>query len=74
MATGFAFAAIYPSKYGYTVEARDPRREAYKQAAHILNVLGRRYCLTVHADGAYTVAGHGLASLTFVPLTSALAK
>jgi hypothetical protein len=32
MATGFAFPAIYPSKYGHTVETRDPRREAYKQA------------------------------------------
>jgi len=74
MATGITFAAIYRSKYGDTVEARDPRREAYKQAAYILTVLGRRYSLTAHEDGAYTVTGNGLASLTFAPDTSTLPK
>ena len=67
MTTGIAFAAIYRSKYGDTVSARDPRREAYKQAAYILNILGRRYSLTAHEDGAFTVTGDGLASLTFQP-------
>ena len=67
MTTGIAFAAIYRSKYGDTVEARDPRREAYKQATYILNILGRRYSLTAHEDGAFTVTGDGLASLTFQP-------
>jgi hypothetical protein len=50
----------------------DPKREAYKQAAYILNVLGRRYSLTAHEDGAYTITGDGLASLTFAPDTFAL--
>lgn len=70
MTTGIAFAAIYRSKYGDTVEAIDPRREAYKQAHYILNVLGRHYRLTAHEDGAFTITGDGLASLTFVPDTS----
>ena len=68
MTTGIAFAAIYQTDRGDTVEARDPRREAYKQAAYILNVLGRRYTMTAHSDGAYTVQGDGLASLTFEPM------
>ena len=68
MTTGIAFAAIYQTDRGDTVEARDPRREAYKQAAYILNVLGRRYNMTAHPDGAYTVQGDGLASLTFEPM------
>ena len=68
MTTGIAFAAIYQTDRGDTVEARDPRREAYKQAAYILNVLGRRYTMTAHPDGAYTVQGDGLASLTFEPM------
>ena len=67
MTTGIAFAAIYRTDRGDTVEARDPKREAYKQAAYILNVLGRRYSMTAHPDGAYTVQGDGLASLTFEP-------
>ena len=68
MTTGIAFAAIYRTDRGDTVEARDPKREAYKQAAYILNVLGRRYTMTAHPDGAYTVQGDGLASLTFEPM------
>ena len=68
MTTGIAFAAIYQTRYGDTVSAEDPRREAYKQAGYILNVLGRRYTMTAHTDGAYTVQGDGLASLTFEPM------
>ena len=68
MTTGIAFTAIYRTKYGDTVSAEDPRREAYKQAGYILNVLGRRYTMTAHPDGAYTVQGDGLASLTFEPM------
>ena len=67
MATGTAFRAVYRTKYGDTVQTSDPRLEAYKQAAYIVNVLGRRYGLTAHEDGAFTVTGDGLASLTFVP-------
>jgi hypothetical protein len=67
MTTGIAFAAIYRTDRGDTVEATDPRREAYKQAGYILNVLGRRYTMTVHPDGAYTIQGDGLASLTVEP-------
>ena len=67
MTTGIAFAAIYRSKYGDTVDARDPRREAYKQAAYIRNILGRHYSITAHEDGAFTVSGDGLASLSFQP-------
>lgn len=61
------FAAIYRTKHGDTVSAEDPRREAYKQAAYIRNVLGQCYNITAHEDGAYTVTGDGLASLTFEP-------
>ena len=68
MTTGIAFAAIYQTDRGNTVEARAPKREAYKQAGYILNVLGRRYSMTAHPDGAYTVQGDGLASLTFEPM------
>jgi len=68
MTTGIAFAAVYRTERGDTVEARDPRREAYKQAFYILNVLGRRYSMTAHPDGAFTVQGDGLASLTFEPM------
>ena len=67
MTTGIAFAAIYRTDRGDTVEATDPKREAYKQAGYILNVLGRRYTMTAHPDGAYTVQGDGLASLAFEP-------
>lgn len=69
MTTGIAFADIYQSKHGDTVSTRYPKREAYKQAAYILNVLERHYSMTVHLDGKYTIRGEGLASLTFVPLT-----
>ena len=65
--TGIAFAAVYQTKYGDTVAAEDPRREAYKQAAYILNVLGRRYRLTSRPGDIYTVEGDGLAPLTFQP-------
>lgn len=68
MTTGIAFAAIYRTHRGDTVEARDPKREAYKQAGYILNVLGRRYSMTAHPDGAFTVQGDGLANLTFEPM------
>jgi len=68
MTTGIAFAAVYQTDRGNTVEATDPRREAYKQASYILNVLGRRYSMTAHPDGAFTVQGDGLASLTFEPM------
>ncbi len=67
MTTGIAFAAVYRSKYGDTVAARDPRREAYKQAAYILNILGRHYSITAHEDGTFTVTGDGLAGLSFQP-------
>ena len=67
MTTGIAFAAIYRTDRGDTVSAEDPKREAYKQAGYILNVLGRRYTMTAHPDGAYTVQGDGLASLTIEP-------
>ena len=67
MTTGIAFAAIYQTKYGNTATATDPRREAYKQAAYIQNVLRRRYSITAHQDGALTITADGLASRTFEP-------
>ena len=67
MTEGVSFSAIYQTRRGDTVAADDPRREAYKQAAYIVNVLGRRYTMTAHEDGAFTVQGDGLASLTFEP-------
>ena len=69
MTTGIAFAEVYRTKRGDTMEARDPKREAYKQAGYVLNVLRRRYTMTAHPDGAFTVQGDGLASLTFEPTT-----
>ena len=69
MAEGIPFSVIYQTSRGDTVAAEDPRREAYKQAAYIVNVLGRRYSMTAHEDGAFTVQGDGLASLTFEPIT-----
>ena len=65
MSTGITFAAVYRTKHGDTVTATDPKREAYKQAAYIQNVLGRRYSIVAHEDGAVTVQGDGLAGLTF---------
>ena len=67
MTTGITFSQIYQSKRGDTVKAKDPRREAYKQAAYIHGVLGRHYSRTAHEDGAFTVQGDGLVSLTFEP-------
>jgi len=69
MTERIAFSAIYQTPRGDTVAVDDPRREAYKQAAYIVNVLGRRYSMTAHEDGAFTVQGDGLASLTFEPIT-----
>jgi len=60
------FAIIYQGPHGDTVTADDPRLAAYKQAAYILRQ-GRRYSLTAHADGSYTVAGDGLEPITFAP-------
>lgn len=61
------FRAIFQGAHGPTVAAANPKLDAYKQAAYVQNVLGRRYSLTCHADGAYTVAGDGLEPLTFEP-------
>ena len=61
------FAAMYQTTRGDTVSCADPRLEAYKQAGYIRNVLNRRHTLIAHEDGAYTVAGDGLAPLTFEP-------
>ncbi len=61
------FRAIFQGEHGPTVAAANPKLDAYKQAAYVQNVLGRRYRLTCHADGAYTVAGDGLNPLTFAP-------
>jgi len=69
MTEGIPFSAIYQTPHGDTVAAEDPRREAYKQAAYIVNVLGRRYTMTAHEDGTFTVQGDGLASITFEPIT-----
>ena len=69
MTEGVPFSAIYQTRRGDTVAVEDPRREAYKQAAYIVNVLGRRYSMTAHEDGAFTVQGDGLASITFEPIT-----
>lgn len=67
MKTGTAFAAVYQTARGDTVQAADPKREACKQLGHIGGVLRRHASLTAHPDGAYTVQGDGLASLTFEP-------
>jgi len=61
------FRAIFQGPHGDTVAAADPKLEAYKQAAYVQNVLGRRYRLTSRPGDIYTVEGDGLAALTFQP-------
>jgi len=61
------FRAIEQGPYGDTVSVANPKLEAYKQAAYVQNVLGRRYRLTCRQDETYTVEGDGLAALTFQP-------
>jgi len=61
------FRAIFQGEHGDTVAVANPKLEAYKQAAYIQNVLGRRYRLTGRPGNVYTVAGDGLAALTFQP-------
>jgi len=61
------FRAIFQGPYGDTVAAANPKVEAYKQAAYIQNVLGRRYRLTARPGDIYSVEGDGLATLTFQP-------
>lgn len=61
------FHAIDQGPYGDTVTVADPKREAYKQAAYVQNVLGRRYRLTARPGDVFTVEGDGLAALTFQP-------
>ena len=53
--------------YGDTVTVTNPKVEAYKQAAYIQNMLGRRYRLTVRPGEIFTIEGDGLAVLTFQP-------
>ena len=65
------FQVPYDGPHGPTVESDNPKIDAYKQAAHIQNVLGRRYSLTSHEDGHYTVAGDGLEPITFAPALTA---
>jgi hypothetical protein len=60
---------IYQGKYGSTIRVSDPRLSAYKQAAYIRLKLGRKYLLSVQADGCYTVAGDRLEPITFAPAT-----
>ena len=61
------FHVIERGPHGDTVTVANPKLEAYKQAAYVQNVLGRRYSLTCRPDGTYTVQGDGLAALTFRP-------
>jgi hypothetical protein len=61
------FQVIFTGPHGPTVNSDNPKIDAYKQAAMIQNTLGRRYSLTAHEDGAYTVAGDGLEPITFQP-------
>ena len=61
------FHAIEQGPCGDTVTVADSKREAYKQAAYVQNVLGRRYRLTGRPGDVFTVEGDGLAALTFQP-------
>jgi len=61
------FRTVAQSPYGDTVTVADPKLEAYKQAAYVQNVQGRRYRLTVRPGNIFTVEGDGLAALTFQP-------
>jgi len=61
------FHAIFQGTYGDTVAVTNPKIEAYKQAAYIQNVLGRRYRLTARPGDVYTVEGDGLSAMTFQP-------
>jgi hypothetical protein len=62
------FQIIYQGPHGDTVDSDNPRLSAYKQMAYLLRI-GRRYSLTCHEDGAYTVAGDGCEPITFAPVT-----
>jgi hypothetical protein len=63
------FSVTQPGPHGDTIHSHTPKLDALKQAAYIQNMLGRRYSLTDHGDGAITVQGDGLAALTFSPGT-----
>ena len=58
---------LYQGQHGDTVAVADPRLAAYKQCADVCRKLCRRYLLTVHQDGCYTVAGEGLEPITVAP-------
>lgn len=63
---GKTFRVVYQTKHGDTVQSDDPKLDAYKQAHHLKNILGRKYELIAHEDGSYTVKSPGLASITFM--------
>ena len=60
-----SFRLIEPGPHGDTVYCENPKIEAYKQIAYVVNVLGRRYSLVCHADKQFTVNGDGLAAITY---------
>lgn len=62
------FRAIEKGKWGSTIYYDTPeaaKLAAYKSCAYIANVLGRHYSMTSQADGAITVAGDGLETITY---------
>jgi len=60
------FHGVYKGKHGNTVAHDEPKIGAYIYIANcITENPARRYRLTCHADGSYTVAVDGLMTLTF---------
>jgi hypothetical protein len=47
-----SFRLIYDGLHGKTVESKNPKLDAYQQMAYLANVLGRKYTLICHEDGA----------------------
>jgi hypothetical protein len=59
------FRMIERGEHGDTVYGDNPKIDAYKQIAYIVNVLGRGYRLVCHENGDFTVHGDGLAAITY---------
>ena len=60
------FHTIYKGKHGHTTSHDNPKTAAYIYVANMITENpARRYRLTCHADGSYTVYVDGLAPATF---------
>ena len=71
MQTITTFSKIYQTKYGDTINAFDPRYEAYKQALYLNNLSSIHTTPKVrdNKDGSYTVICSKVADITFALIT-----